>query len=188
MACPWETGLLQSWLPADRRTCSPRPVRRGFLPVSIANGRISRWAICAGQHVFALDEATGKILWSTRIGGRHDDEYGGPRATPTLDGDLLYTMDTDGDLVCLETATGKERWRKNLPRDYRARTPSWMFAESPLVDGDRVLIAPGTDAAAIVALNKLTGQEIWRSAMPRFGSNGTDGPEYSSIVISHGAG
>jgi len=185
-----ETGLLQSW-PAG----GPPPLfvakglGAGFSSVSIANGRIFTMGdLRAGQHVFALEEATGKILWSTRIGGRHDDEYGGPRATPTLDGDLLYTMDTDGDVVCLETATGKERWRKNLPRDYRARTPGWMFSESPLVDGDRVLFAPGTDAAAIVALNKLTGQEIWRSAMPRFGSNGNDGPEYSSIVISHGAG
>lgn len=185
-----ETGLLQSW-PAGGppRLFAATGLGAGFSSVSIANGRIFTMGdLRAGQHVFALEEATGKILWSTRIGGRHDDEYGGPRATPTLDGDLLYTMDTDGDLVCLETATGKERWRKSLTRDYRAQTPGWMFAESPLVDGDRVLVAPGTNAAAIVALNKMTGQEIWRSAMPSFGSSGLDGPEYSSIVISHGAG
>ena len=185
-----ETGLLQSW-PAGGppHLFAATGLGAGFSSISIANGRIFTMGdLRDGQHVFGLDEATGKILWSTRIGGRHDDEYGGPRATPTLDGDLLYTMDTDGDLVCLETATGKERWRKSLPRDYRAPTPGWMFAESPLVDGDRVVVAPGTNAAAIVALNKLTGQEVWQAKMPRFGSNGLDGPEYSSIVISNGGG
>jgi outer membrane protein assembly factor BamB len=158
--------------------------------VAVTGGRIFTMGdLPAGQHVFALDEATGRRIWSTRVGGRHQDEYGGPRATPTIDGALLYVVDTDGDLVCLETATGRERWRKSLPRDFGAPTPGWMFAESPLVDGDRVVVAPGSRRAGMVAFNKATGAEIWRTALPgNLGSAGVDGPEYSSIVISNGAG
>jgi outer membrane protein assembly factor BamB len=185
-----ETGLLKQWPAAGPRRLFAAPgMGAGFSSVAIAAGRIYTMGdFRDGQHVLALDEENGRVLWSTRVGGRHDDEYGGPRATPTIDGALLYTMDTDGDLVCLETVTGRERWRKSLTRDFGAQTPGWMFAESPLVDGDRVVVAPGTRRAAMVALNKLTGAEIWRTAMPAIGSAGNDSPEYSSIVISNGGG
>jgi len=185
-----ETGLLATW-PAGgpRRLFAVTGLGAGFSSVAIAGGRIFTMGdLAAGQHVIALDEATGRQIWTTRVGNRHQDEYPGPRATPTVDGDLLYVVDTAGDLVCLETATGRERWRKSLPRDFGAPTPGWMFAESPLVDGDRVVIAPGSRRAGIVAFNKATGAEIWRTALPDLGRGGVDGPDYSSIVISNGAG
>jgi len=140
--------------------------------------------------VLGLDGTNGQIQWSTRVGNPHDDDdRGGPRGTPTIDGDLLYAIDTDGDIVCLETATGKERWRRSMPRDFGGRMMSqWMFAESPLVDGDRVIATPGGRSAAMVALDKLTGKDVWRATVPSFGSAGADGAGYSSIVISNGGG
>jgi outer membrane protein assembly factor BamB len=91
--------------------------------------------------------------------------------------------------VCLEAATGRVRWRRSLPRDFGGRMMSgWMYSESPLVDGDRVMITPGGGQAGIVALDRLTGKEIWRAAIPRLGSAGSDGAGYSSIVISNGGG
>jgi outer membrane protein assembly factor BamB len=141
------------------------------------------------QFVIALDAATGKELWSAPVGGPHDDQYAGPRGTPTVDGALLYAIGTDGNLVCLESATGRERWRKNMPRDFRGRMmSSWMYAESPLVDQDRVVVSPGGPGAALVSLDKATGREIWRGALPQVGRNGADGAGYSSIVISQGGG
>jgi outer membrane protein assembly factor BamB len=64
----------------------------------------------------------------------------------------------------------------------------WMFSESPLVDGDRVLVTPGAASAAIVALDKKTGATIWKAAVPDLGPKGKDGAGYSSIVISNGGG
>src|SRR5207248_6734754 len=62
--------------------------------------------------------------------------YPGARSTPTVDGPLLYALGSDGDLACLETATGKPRWRKNLRTDFGGRPGIWAYAESPLIDGE----------------------------------------------------
>ncbi len=185
-----ETGLLAEWPEGGPRVLwSSSGLGRGFSSVAVADGRILTMGDRRdGQYVIALEEASGRELWTRRVGNVHRDEYAGPRGTPTVDDERTYVLTTDGDLVALETATGREIWRRSLPGDYGARTPGWMFAESPLVDGDRVLISPGTRQAAMVALDKMTGTEIWRTAMPSAGRQGVDGPEYSSIVISNGAG
>ena len=128
-----------------------------------------------GRH-FCVDEETGKQLWATRIGGSHSDEYGGPRGTPSVDGALVYAIGTDGQVVCLDAASGKERWRRSFTRDFGGVVMGmWQWAESPLVDGDRVIVTPGAPSAGIVALDKLTGKEVWRAAIPRLGPNGDDG-------------
>jgi outer membrane protein assembly factor BamB len=188
-----ETGLLTSWPKGGpTKLFTATGLGRGFSSVSVAGGRIYTMGdLAGGQHVFALDEETGKQIWATRIGKVYTspDDFHGPRGTPTIDGALLYVVDTDGDVVALDTATGKERWRKSLSRDFGGRMMSqWNWAESPLVDGDRVVVTPGGSRAGLVALNKLTGAEIWRSTIPSFGSKGADGAGYSSIVISNGAG
>ena len=146
-----------------------------------------------GQNVIALDRETGERLWATRIGPPWKDQYGGPRSTPTVDGDRLYALGTDGDLVCLRTADGSVVWKRDLPKDFGGhmmsiRGTDWKFAESPLVDGDRVVVTPGARDAALVALDQNTGEEIWRARVPALGSAGADGAGYSSIVISHGGG
>jgi outer membrane protein assembly factor BamB len=186
-----EVNLLQSWPPAGPpRLWVASGLGAGFSSVSIAGGRIFTMGDRRdGQYVLGLNETNGQQLWATRIGGRHDDEYGGPRGTPTIDDDLLYAIDTDGDIVCLDVATGKERWRRSMPSDFGGRMmSSWMFSESPLVDGDRVIVTPGGRTAAMVALDKKTGKDVWRATVPSFGSSGTDGAGYSSIMISNGGG
>ena len=186
-----ETGLLTSWPQnGPARVWTTTGLGAGFSSLAVAGNRIFTMGDRRdGQYVLAYDEESGKELWATRIGGRHVDEYGGPRGTPTVDGALLYAIDTDGDLVCLESATGRERWRKSMPRDFGGRMmSSWMFAESPLIDGDRVVVTPGGPRAGIVALEKTSGKEIWRATIPRFGSAGADGAGYASIVISNGGG
>jgi len=186
-----EVNLLQTW-PAGGppKLWVASGLGAGFSSVSISGGRIFTMGDRAdGQYVFGLNETNGQQIWATRVGGRHQDDYGGPRGTPTIDGALLYAIDTDGDIVCLETATGKERWRRSMPRDFGGQMmSSWMFSESPLVDGDRVIVTPGGRAAAIVALDKLTGKDVWRATVPSLGSSGRDGAGYSSIMISNGGG
>lgn len=186
-----ETGLLDRWPEGGpRRVWTATGLGQGLSTVSVTGGRVFTMGDRRdGQYVIALDEATGRQVWATRVGGRHDDQYGGPRSTPTVDGDLLYVVTTDGDLACLETATGRERWRKDMPSEFGGRMmSSWRFAESPLVDGDRVVVTPGGPRAAMVALDKATGRELWRATIPDFGRQGRDGAGYSSIVISQAAG
>lgn len=191
-----ETGLLGAW-PADGPPLAwqTEGLGGGYSSLSIVDGRIFTMGdIGESQYVVALSEASGEPLWKTKVGPHHEDDYGGPRATPTVDGERLYALGTAGDLVCLETATGREVWRRNLEQDFGGDLMKamgqydWRFAESPLVDGDRVIMTPGAPDAMLVALDSATGEEIWRAAIPDLGEKGADGAGYSSVVVSNGAG
>jgi outer membrane protein assembly factor BamB len=186
-----ETGLLTSWPKGGPpKVWSISGLGRGFSSVAVTGGRIYTMGdLRDGQYVIALDEETGKQIWATRVGKIYNspDDFHGPRGTPTVDGTMLYVVITDGAVVALDTA-GKERWRKGFADFGGQMMSQWNWAESPLVDGDRVVVTPGGARAGMVALNKLTGAEIWRSAIPRVGSKGADGAAYSSIVISNGGG
>jgi outer membrane protein assembly factor BamB len=188
-----ETGLIGSWPAAGPPLVwKAAGVGAGFSSVAVSGGRIYTMGDRDGrQFVMAFNEADGKALWSTPIGTpTYDDASVGPRGTPTVDGQLLYAIGSEGELVCLETATGRERWRKSLVKDFGGQMMSmWRFSESPLVDGDRVVATPGASAAGLVALDKTTGKEIWRTALPAsLGPKGRDGAGYSSIVATNGGG
>ncbi len=186
-----DTGLLDSW-PEGGPPLAWRVsgVGAGYSSVAVTAGRIFTMGdLEDGQYVFALDQANGRQAWKTRVGDTWEDQYLGSRSTPTVDGDRLYAIGTEGDLVCLQTATGRQVWRKSLPRDFGGRMMSiWKFAESPLVDGEKLIVTPGARNAALVALNKRTGEEIWRASIPDMGPRGKDGAGYSSAVVSLGAG
>jgi outer membrane protein assembly factor BamB len=165
----------------------------GFSTVSIADGRVFTMGDREQQDngkgekscfVIALNLADGKEIWSTRV-GKPGGNHAGPRCTPTVDGDRLYALGQFGDLVCLESATGKEVWRKNLPSDFQGTSGGWNYTESPLVDGDRLICTPGGRQHTLLALNKRTGEVVpgWKGAVPGGSKAG-----YSSIVVSHGAG
>ena len=186
-----ESGLLKQW-PASGPPLAWKAngLGGGFSSLAISGGRIYTLGDRQGsQQVVAVNLADGKTAWTAKVGPVWEDEYGGPRGTPTVDGDRVYALGTDGDLVCLQAATGKEVWRKNLERDFGGRMmSSWRWSESPLVDGDRLIVTPGAAKAALVALDKKTGKEVWRAAVPRLGEKGADGAGYSSVVISNGGG
>ena len=186
-----ETGLLQSWKVGGPTVAwRATGLGTGYSSVAIAGGRIFTMGDVGGsQQLIAINAADGKRLWMARVGAPWVDQMGGPRGTPTVDGDLVYALGTEGDLICAEAATGKERWRRNLPADFGGQMMSmWKWSESPLVDGDRVVVTPGARAAGIVALDKRTGKDVWRSSIPEIGAKGKDGAAYSSIVISQGGG
>ena len=190
-----ETGLMDEW-PEDGPPLVYRAsgLGTGYSSLAVIGDRIYTLGdLEGGQHVLALDRDTGERLWATRIGPPWEDRYGGPRSTPTVDGDRLYALGTEGDLVCLKTADGSVAWKRNLTKDFGGHLmtiqgTNWKFAESPLVDGDRVVVTPGARDAALVALDKRTGEEIWRARIPELGPAGADGAGYSSVVVSHGGG
>lgn len=166
----------------------------GFSSLAVSGERIYTMGdIGEDQFVIAVKRTDGSPLWKTRVGPRWEDKYLGARSTPTVDGDRVYALGTEGDLVCLEASSGKEIWRRSLPKDFGGRMmeiqgTDWKFSESPLVDGNRVVVTPGAKDAALVALNKKTGEELWRTAIPDLGEKGADGAGYSSVVISEAGG
>ena len=120
---------------------------------------------------------------ATRVGPPHSD--GGPRSTPTVDGDSLYAIGTEGDLVCLEADSGAVRWRKSFVDQFDGKYMAvWKFSESPLVDGDRLICTPGGPEATMVALEKDSGDVLWKCAIPDVGEKGVDGAGYSSAVVA----
>ncbi len=186
-----DTHLLKSW-PANGPALAWRTqdLGVGFSSISISGNRIYTMGDRGdSQYVYALNLADGKIVWSTKIGPAWDDEYGGPRGTPAVDGDSVYGIGTEGEVVSLKASDGSLRWERSMTRDYGGQMMSqWKFAESPLVDGDRLLFTPGSFGATVVAVDKRTGKDIWRAGTRRGPVAGSNGAGYSSIVISEGAG
>jgi outer membrane protein assembly factor BamB len=186
-----DTGLLQEWNSKQPKLLwTADGLGGGYASVSVARGRIyTTGNQPAGQAVICLSAFDGKVLWKHSITTsvpKHG--YPGTRCTPSLDGDRLYAIATSGKIACLKSADGVEVWSKDFSTWHGKMMSGWGFSESPLVDGDRVLCTPGAEDAMIVALDKLSGKEIWRSNVSSPGSKGKDGAAYSSIVISNGCG
>lgn len=179
-----ETGLLKEW-PKDgpKLLWSVSDLGTGYSTPSVADGRLYVIANAGTEteSVQALDANTGKRLWSTQIGKvgtNRGPQYPGSRSTPTVDGDRLYALGSDGDLACLDTSTGNIAWQKNLKAEFSGTPGNWAYAESPLVDGDVLVCTPGGSKATVVALNKTTGEPIWKCAVP-----GADEAAYASAVV-----
>jgi outer membrane protein assembly factor BamB len=146
-------------------------------------GDLAADGVDEGQFVLAYHLPTRKLLWATRIGPPHSD--GGPRCTPTVDGDFVYAIGTESDVVCLQAKTGELQWKVNLAEKFDGKMMSiWKYSESPLIDGERLVCTPGGPEATMVALNKRTGATIWKCAAPEIGRDGADGAAYSSAVAA----
>ena len=189
-----ETGLLQSWPSSGPPLVwETRGAGRGYSSLAVVGGRV--YTLGDGlstsddkdEYLLCFDQKDGKPLWKTKTGEPWNDRnpnWGSSRSTPTVDGELVYVITPRGDLVCCETAAGKERWRKNMKGDFEgAKADGWNYSESVLVDGDRLVCTPGGPKATMVALNKLTGDFIWKAVR-----QDDRGAGHSSIVISEVGG
>lgn len=180
-----ETGLLQAW-PAG----GPPLVWQigdagsGYATPAVVGDRLYLLGNegLENEYVQALAVGDGKPVWKTRLGKVGNPEqqpkFPAARSTPTVDGELLYALGSDGDLACVETATGKIRWQKSLRTDFGGKPGIWAYSESPLVDGDTLVCTPGGAQATMVALNKRTGETLWKLAVP-----GGEDASYSSAVV-----
>jgi len=118
------------------------------------------------ERVHCFDWETGRALWTHSYPCRYEKVgyTAGPRAAVTIDEVRAFALGTMGDLHCLDAATGKVLWRKELRADYRIDVPTWGVAAAPLVDGNRLIVqAGGADGACVLALDKNSGEEIWRA-------------------------
>ena len=164
----------------------------GYASLSLVDNVIyTTGNVGGGQSALAIDANDGRVMWKQKLtDGDPRHGYDGSRSTPSIDGDRLYLVSSNGAIHCLKRADGSVVWSKDFKKEWNGRMMSgWGFSESPLVDGDWVLCTPGGSDAMIVALNKLTGEEMWKSAVPTFPTKGKkEGAAYSSIVISQAAG
>jgi outer membrane protein assembly factor BamB len=184
-----ERGLLRSWPEGGPPLVwQIEGLGTGFASVSVADGKIytmGRWKNT--EHLIALNAADGSRLWATPVGPGQNQR--GSNCTPTVDGDLVYAISIEGDLICARTDNGQPVWNKNFARDFGGRMMSgWGFSESPLVDGPLLICTPGGPGAVLAAMDKLSGKVRWTTPMPYGGNQGQDGAGYSSIVVSHAGG
>jgi outer membrane protein assembly factor BamB len=179
-----ETGLLNRWPTGGPKLLwKATDLGGGFSTPSVANGRIYAIGSKAGDEwVQARDAKSGNKLWETKIGTMAKAGYAGSRSTPTVDGDLIFALSSDGDLVCLQTADGTVKWTKRFS-DFDGKRGSWAYAESPLIDGDVLVCTPGGSKATLLALKKQTGEVIWKSAL----ADG-DAAGYASVIVAEVAG
>lgn len=176
-----ETGLLAAWPEGGpEKLWRAEGLGDGYGSPAIKDGRVFVQGSDQNASVlFCLDEAGGELRWTRYVGVKLSDGKGdGPRSTPTVDGDRVYVLTGRGDLACFETERGKKVWSRNILKDYRARNIGWGISESPLVEGRMVIVSPGGRGATMVALDKLTGKEIWRTRELR------DGAAHSSAIAA----
>src|SRR5262249_41768411 len=179
-----ETGLLKEWPPGGPPLCwKAENLGEGVPSVAVAGGRVFVLGYRNGkEYLTALLEKDGTRIWSTEI-GQAVKELPHMRSllqrTPTVDGERVYAIQADGELVCLDTAKGTIRWRKDYMKDFKARRPIFGFTDYPLIDGEKLICTPGASEATIVALNKVTGALIWTCAVP-----GTQTAVYGAVVAA----
>ena len=131
----------------------------------------SAWAIVAARKSCGrCPKQNGQELWATPLGTAVQQSMPqskeGPGCTPTVDGDRLYVLGMGGNLACLQVADGKIVWQKSLTKDFGGHVPTWSYRESPLIDGEKLICTPGAEDATFMALNKMTGEVIWKSKLP----------------------
>ncbi len=176
-----DTHLLQQWPSGGPPLVWKVPgLGRGYSGVALVGDQLFTMGEKGDTSVIeALSVSDGHPLWNTRVGkaGTAGCCSGpGPRCTPTVADGLVFGLDQFGELICVSAVDGKEQWHKNFAKDFGASRPEWGWSESPLVNGQQVVVTPGGSQGAIVALDTKTGAKRWQT------KDFTDPAHYSSII------
>lgn len=170
-----ETNWMWQWPKAGPRVKWRASVGIGYSAVATSSGRVYTLGNRLNtDYLLCLDERNGQIAWQYSYPCDPTDYNGhdGPRATPTVDGKLVFSLSRLGHLLCVNADSGAIIWSRNVTTEYRGNIPLWGFACSPLVMGGLVIVETGADKSSLMAFNKLTGAPVW--------ANGSDGAAYSS--------
>jgi outer membrane protein assembly factor BamB len=176
-----ETGLLKSWPDGGPKLLwTFEDAGIGYSGPAIVGDRLyTMGGDEKNDFVIAVDVRKGEKVWSTAIGPYVRNGYGsGPRGTPTVNGDRIYALGSAGQLACLKCDSGEKVWSVNLTGkdSLGGNRPGWNYSESPLVDGNQVVCSPGGAQGTLAALDKETGNVLWRSKELK------DPAGYSSVV------
>jgi outer membrane protein assembly factor BamB len=173
-----EKGLLQDWPSGGPKLLwKAQGLGNGYATVITSGDKIFTLGERASDsQIIALNRADGSELWRAKVGRSGErGGYRGPRSTPSTDGQLVFGVGIGGELACVDAKTGQEKWHKDFSQ-FGGSEPGWGFAESALIDGDKLIATPGGSKGAIIALNKNTGEMIWQS------TGFTDPAHYSSVM------
>jgi len=179
-----ETGILKKFPESGPKSIWSVEIGSGYSGPAIADGMVyvmdrkeddgkgievendirKSGAVPGIERVLCFDAATGKEQWKISYECNYKIAYPtGPRCTPTIDGDHVYTLGAMGDLYCLNRKTGEEVWKKQLMEEYECKPPLWGFSSHPFVDGNNLIVPVGGAGSGLVAFDKKTGKEIWKS-------------------------
>jgi outer membrane protein assembly factor BamB len=175
-----ETGLLKKWPAGGPKLLGAiSGLGVGFSNIAIADNTVYTMGN-RGEREFVVAIAldTSEQVWEYDNAPAYHNGYGdGPRGTPTVDGDLLYALGGSGALVCLDRKSGSEVWKKSLVKDFGTAIPGWGICESVLIDGDHLICTPGGSGATMAALDKRSGNVVWKAATPQ-----NDRAAYASAI------
>ncbi|MFO0935604.1 MAG: PQQ-binding-like beta-propeller repeat protein [Gemmataceae bacterium] len=172
-----ETGILDKLPKEGPKVLWKKPIDGGYSGPAVVGGRIyvmdreskkpkgdeAKGTLPGNERILCLDLKTGETIWKHE----YDRPYinvnrpMGPRTTPVVDGNHVYTLGSMGDLYCVDAKTGKPVWNKFFGTDYNAKPPVWGFSAHLLVDKNLVYALVGGEGKAIVAFDKNTGKEVW---------------------------
>lgn len=176
-----ETGLLKAWPEGGPKALwSISNLGAGYGSMAIKGDRVLVQGVQGEESVvYSLNLADGKPVWWRALGSSLKEGRGhGPRGTPTIDGDRIYALSENGDLACIKFSDGNVIWARNILKDFNGRNIKWLISESPLVDGNNLIVMPGGSNAGIVALNKMTGKTVWEA------KELSDNAGYASCMVS----
>ncbi|MDB4792383.1 PQQ-like beta-propeller repeat protein, partial [bacterium] len=177
-----ETGILEKFPSGGPKVLWRTPVNRGYAGPSVVGDRVfvmDRKALNTAEakakgartgnkqgneRLLCLDAATGKVIWEKTYDCPYTMSYSaGPRVTPLVDGDRVYTLGGEGNLICRSAEDGAEKWSHDFKKLFAVKTQTWGFASSPLVYEDLLICLGSGEGSTAVAFHKVTGKEVWRS-------------------------
>lgn len=150
----------------------------GFAGASVVKGRVYIIDHMPNEDVVrAIDTANGKDVWTYKYADTEKANYGFSRATPTVNTGRVYVQGRLGLVTCLDAKNGKMLWQRNIMTELKGDIPNWLYAMSPVIDGNKVILCPGGPGGLLIALDKVTGKTLWQGG-------GTRQPGYSTPVIA----
>ena len=183
-----EAGILEKFPAGGPKIRWRTPIGGGYSGPAVANGKVlvtDRQAKEGSERVLCLSEKDGAILWKQAYEADYRISYpAGPRATPAVTAEQVFTLGAIGDLRCWDLATGAMKWSCNFTKDYGQAPPLWGWSGHPLVDGDKLICMVGGKGTTVVAFDKNTGKELWRALDSQEGH----GPGYAPPVIYEAGG
>ena len=162
-----EMGLLKEWPDGGPQVLWRVSLGEGFSGISVVGERVyTMFSEGDDEFIVCLNASNGEEIWRFRSDSNYIESMGGngPRATPTIDGELLYTVTAQGKLYALNTENGEKAWSHDMKNEFGSEIPRWGVCTSPLVEGDLLLVeVGGKDGKSIVAFDKTNGDVIWSS-------------------------
>ena len=177
-----EKGIVKKFPESGPKILWKAKINRGYAGPAVAKGKVfimdreisqntkspenpfARDKIPGNERLLCIDAKSGKLIWAKSYDCDYTISYSaGPRATPLIEKERIYTLGAEGNLLCRKISDGSTIWTANFNTTFNTKTPTWGFSASPLIYGELLICLAGGQGSVAVAFDKLTGKEKWRS-------------------------